>query len=466
MSKHYDIFIKFSDSEEYVNKINWRVLLEIYKNAPTLYDKIFHIEIYMRECDCDFIKRERDYDSREDCDEDCYFNEDETDLKLDEINRLPSSLKYLDLSGYEGDIFIKGKNMILPDTVKYLDITQCDLGTFPFENIPANLCEFHIQGNGFKELGDLPKTLTKFNCSYNFGLKIPDVSHTALTEFQFINCEIKELPVLPDTIEILHIEVNRIKYIEKLPKNLRILKCGMNPIYELPELPEKIEHLECYECKRLCVLPELEHLHNLKKIEIRGTSLLRLPNLPKDIKTLYIPQNKLIHLPDLPILVREYGSRYDFTNNNIKKLTKGMILYLRNVVGPIKTNSHYSRIRLLAPNYESNRRALCGGYSIHESTIKSGDGRFEKFWLMFEWNPIVYTMMQYRDDLNEFFNKEFIDIDKMQKYYMEHPTDFTEKYNAVKKIENWFLECKYNPKYGYCQQRLLNEFNESYGKPS
>ena len=32
----------------------------------------------------------------------------------------------------------------------------------------------------------------------------------------------------------------------------------------------------------------------------------------------------------------------------------------------------------------------------------------------------------------------------------------------VKKIEDWFLECKYNPKYKYCKKRLMNECKELY----
>ena len=31
---------------------------------------------------------------------------------------------------------------------------------------------------------------------------------------------------------------------------------------------------------------------------------------------------------------------------------------------------------------------------------------------------------------------------------------------AVSKIENWFLECKFNPKYAYCRRRLMREYNE------
>lgn len=32
----------------------------------------------------------------------------------------------------------------------------------------------------------------------------------------------------------------------------------------------------------------------------------------------------------------------------------------------------------------------------------------------------------------------------------------------VRRIENWFLECKYNPKYAYCKRRLEKECKELY----
>ena len=80
MSGHHDILIKFNDTSEFKNKINWRLLVELFKNALVLYDKIIHIEIEGRECNCDFISRERDCDNRDTCDEDCYFNDDETGL--------------------------------------------------------------------------------------------------------------------------------------------------------------------------------------------------------------------------------------------------------------------------------------------------------------------------------------------------------------------------------------------------
>ena len=37
-----------------------------------------------------------------------------------------------------------------------------------------------------------------------------------------------------------------------------------------------------------------------------------------------------------------------------------------------------------------------------------------------------------------------------------------EQLKVVSIIENWFLECKYNPKYGYCQRRLEEQYNNIY----
>lgn len=34
----------------------------------------------------------------------------------------------------------------------------------------------------------------------------------------------------------------------------------------------------------------------------------------------------------------------------------------------------------------------------------------------------------------------------------------------VKKIENWFLECKYNPKYTYCRRKVMEDYKVSYGR--
>ena len=34
------------------------------------------------------------------------------------------------------------------------------------------------------------------------------------------------------------------------------------------------------------------------------------------------------------------------------------------------------------------------------------------------------------------------------------------------KIGDWYLECKYNPKYKYCKDRINKEYEEAFQNPS
>ena len=44
--------------------------------------------------------------------------------------------------------------------------------------------------------------------------------------------------------------------------------------------------------------------------------------------------------------------------------------------------------------------------------------------------------------------------------YFEYEMNMKKKF--TNKIEIWFLDCKYNPKYKYCRKRLMKEYNELY----
>jgi len=66
---------------------------------------------------------------------------------------------------------------------------------------------------------------------------------------------------------------------------------------------------------------------------------------------------------------------------------------------------------------------------------------------MFYWgNPIFNHIIKYFDGNRKIYNKHH--------HVMER--------KFVEKIENWFLECKYNPKYLYCRKRLIKEYEELY----
>ena len=69
---------------------------------------------------------------------------------------------------------------------------------------------------------------------------------------------------------------------------------------------------------------------------------------------------------------------------------------------------------------------------------------------IYESNPIHKTIMNQKGK-NKFGQKTYIYLERMKK---------NKPY--VLKIEEWFLDCKYNPKYKYCKDRLLKEYKELY----
>ena len=64
----------------------------------------------------------------------------------------------------------------------------------------------------------------------------------------------------------------------------------------------------------------------------------------------------------------------------------------------------------------------------------------------YECNPIYEYIKQY--------------FDGETKNYIEHNKNMRRIF--ANKISNWFLECKYNPKYLYCRQKLMKEYDELY----
>ena len=82
---------------------------------------------------------------------------------------------------------------------------------------------------------------------------------------------------------------------------------------------------------------------------------------------------------------------------------------------------------------------------------------FEKFkhffrinyWLMNLPSLDKFHMKSYSQKNDENYRKAF-----------DYQINYMKKY--VKKIENWFLECKYNPKYKFCRKRLILEYEELY----
>jgi len=80
------------------------------------------------------------------------------------------------------------------------------------------------------------------------------------------------------------------------------------------------------------------------------------------------------------------------------------------------------------------------------------------------------SMEEMKSDIRKRYKKKitFIELDTKTNInrdfhiFFKKPIKFIldkKERDAVNKISNWFLECKYNPQYKYCRDRLDNEYN-------
>jgi len=72
-----------------------------------------------------------------------------------------------------------------------------------------------------------------------------------------LNClGLRELPPIPDGVEILHCNGNLLTFLPSLPAGLKELWCGQNYLTHLPALPESLEVLYIVD-NMLTAIPDL-----------------------------------------------------------------------------------------------------------------------------------------------------------------------------------------------------------------
>jgi len=192
------------------------------------------------------------------------------------------------------------------------------------------------------------------------------------------------------------------KNITVLPKRLIELHCEGNRFTKLPRLPNRLKILNCSK-NNIKELPELPS--TLCILNCGNNALLKyIPKLPKLLKTLNFMFTKVDKFPDN---ILDLLSDKDFIgcNHYGTPLSRDMEKY----------------------NYSSDCAYNCGN---HRSERGMG--------------CLFYT-----------------NITPCKKSMIRNYITYN---ISVKKIENWFLDCKYNPKYKYCRDKLNKEFTELYNE--
>jgi len=189
------------------------------------------------------------------------------------------------------------------------------------------------------------------------------------------------------------------------------------------------------------LLKEIPKLPNSLKVlhAIYNVNLHIIHNLPTNIKELKIHDCRKIN--KLPLFINHDIPYLNLINTNVCEL-------------PVLLNQTTSGIGIdNTPLYDF----------IHNNIMKKYDmkTKFEKIWQekaqkYIQAYPCIsqFSLDYYRHTILNDLDKELLSI------YIEWNNNRYKKF--VRKIENWFLECKYNPKYKYCQKRLKLEFDEMY----
>ena len=156
---------------------------------------------------------------------------------------------------------------------------------------------------------------------------------------------------------------------------------------------------------------KLDNYNDINYIDCAYNKLSNLPELPNSLVELHCNNNKFSILPELPNSLIHLNCEY----NNLSSLPE-----LPNSLKGLKCfDNDLSNLPEL-PN----------------SLLK----------ISFNYNPIHTYIKIYFDG-------------KRQQYF-EYQRQI--KRIFVNKIGNWFLDCKYNPKYLYCKKRLMKEYDELY----
>jgi len=200
----------------------------------------------------------------------------------------------------------------------------------------------------------------------------------------------------------------------ELYDTIKYIDCSNNKLTKLPKLPESLEVLVC-----------------------NDNNLTELPMLPLNLKNLYCTRNNLIYLPTLPNELTELWCQF----NQIKlipRLPESLETLVCDCNKIEKMPEIHYGIRTLHCSYNNIKTLKNIKDIIYINNVGS---------LRINNNPVT-------DFMNDRYKGQIGQNDYINKYMKEKL--------AVDIISDWFTNCKYDPRYKYCRERLKNEFNDLY----
>lgn len=208
--------------------------------------------------------------------------------------------------------------------------------------------------------------------------------------------------------EIIYLDINRLNLFElpKLPNELYELDCQKNYLYSLPALPYNLRIIRCNN-NNIYKLPDNYPPH-LIYIGCHDNNIFKIDKLPQKLEILHCEKNNITYLPKLP--------------KTMSKITTGDTLW-STYKSPV-----YDKIKNVFPNMK-----IKDYYSRNDDDYDDYDD-------------------DYYDERPEHYDT-FLNWCRTYEFYQTR---------NVRKIEKWYLDCKYNPEYKKCCERLAREYDDMY----
>jgi len=201
--------------------------------------------------------------------------------------------------------YIKVKYDLLPnydlcrwsvDLLRFKNLKRLHLShlyLFEVKNIHYGILMINIENSFLKKICGLPSSLNYLSCINNELTKLPQLQHMALVYLNFTNNNISTLPFLPDSIQTLCFNYNKIINIPNFPKSLKHLECSWNRIHFFTTpISKDIKTIIC-DNNQIYQLPCLSELHNLKTLSCNSNVITELPPLPGLIEYINYSNNPI-----------------------------------------------------------------------------------------------------------------------------------------------------------------------------
>ena len=194
----------------------------------------------------------------------------------------------------------------LPSSLQSLNLVNNKLKRIDYNHV-QDLAHLYVMNN---ELDSMPKIksqqLNDYFCCYNMIKEIRVDIMTPLT-IRFIDLSFNSITTIPDDLFKLPIFAlvlpgNNIKTISNkisTMSSLSLLNLSYNPIESLPLLPESLEELHLANCKLTQLDPKLQNLENLYTFNASCNNLCELPPL-KNVVYLNLSKNNFVLFPEIP----------------------------------------------------------------------------------------------------------------------------------------------------------------------